>query len=1675
MKLAIEIIQTGQVVGKENILPSKNIKAINSIKVKAGQHFSLISLDKEIGIPKSIRVRRQGDHLLVLDGKLYLFKLEDYFVTEGPHDIVGQLQDGQYANYLPSFFSSETGALVDAANATLDLSETPLVGGVQSIGVSSPAGVFDAWQTKALMGVGALAGVLAITSSSSNKTSDAIVDNNPKLKAPSLDAPTGTSSNASNDATPSINVGVVEAGNTVELIVDGILVDASIAVDKKGNTILTPTSPLSEGSHVIAYQIRSSAGVLGATSATCAVVIDTIAPDTPVNAPTLSQENGVVNGMELTGSATPGIDLGQLPEDFTAELFVDGVIVVAKMTINASGHRIYTPVNALSEGPHEVSYRLLDGAGNVSPMSPVDRIFVDSLPSDAPTNTPVLTQLTGESSSATNDATPSMNVGLLPDGTSAQLLVDGVFISTSASVDAEGNTILTPVNALREGAHEISYRIVDQLSGVSNPSPSVAITIDTLAPTAPLDPPNLSLEQSGPGTNIGTPSINVGVLAPSLKGKLFVDGVSIETMNTLDEFGVTFLTPTQALSDGVHVIAYQLVDIAGNMSLPSPSKNLVIDTIPPDTPENLALLDEITGGLEAGTNNSSPSFNIGLIPQDCKPELLIDSILVDSIATVDSQGNTILTPVLPLPDGTYDISYRIVDLAGNVSGASAGSSIVIDTVLPEDPAQAPSLEKESLNNITSSNTPGINVGVFPPGSAGILIIDGVQVEASQSQDALGNTILVPIIPLTEGSHEVSYLINDPAGTSSPSPSLLIEVDTVAPTTPELAPILTQSTGMVAEGITLGTNNPTPSFNVGQIEDGMKVELIVDGVIIEASASVDADLNVILTPTTPLPDGVYDVSYQIVDVAGNVSEWAPFTTIVIDTVAPDAPETAPVFSEITGSSQNVSNSYTPGFLIGVLPEGSAGELLVDGLVVNVISSFDFIGNTILTPVNPLSEGTHDVSYRIVDPAGVSPLSPVLSVVIDTVSPDVSLGVSDQLVNTWTQTDVLGLTSNQGKSAIASLSNGDHVLVWQSNGQDNYPADDGGVYARIYDVQGNPKGAEFLINTLHRSNHQGSPAVSALSDGGFVVTYDCLGGLDDNASGIEVKLYDFAGNVVKTEFLANATTSNQQQNSHVASFSQGTGGGFVVVWESVGQDALTGGNQTGVFAQIFDRFGAKVNNEFLVNSTVDGDQEQASIASLSGDRFVVTWTHHLNTGATEIRGQLYEKSGVLIGSEFLINAVGVDSYQSSSVTKLLGGGFVVTYEHVIGQQKFISGSVFSQDGLKLGNEFSVSSYVATAQSAPKVVGLLDEGFVITWQDDAARDGDSSGIYFQRYDASGNKVGLEGLVNGTTVGAQSSPNISASENGGFILTWEGPDGQGTGVYQKYFDALSRQIVMFNALTHLEPIVLYNKVNFLESNAHLTKVQVSFTTVYDANEDILLFNGKTVAQIYTDYGITASWDATNGTMNLSGLASVDNYNAVIALLQYDNLADASASSGERVISILSITDEAGNVSATDSTHEVVVYVNQTPPPNTIYSDNGAGATHWVSDGFSTLSGSDSHHDIALLMGANQLVKLSQFTSVELIDLTGLGSNTLTVALKDALDNAQGNSLLELSGKVLKVLGDADDQVSFESSVNGVWQNMGDIVDVSSNKVYSTYHHTSLASPVADLWIQKDVNVTIL
>src|SRR5207249_1496017 len=184
---------------------------------------------------------------------------------------------------------------------------------------------------------------------------------------------------------------------------------------------------------------------------------------------------------------------------------------------------------------------------------------------------------------------------------------------------------------------------------------------------------------------------------------------------------------TTTLADGNDSISAKATDVAGNTSAASGSLTVTIDTAAPavSAPDLATSSDTGSSSTDNITGYSTPSFD-GTAEPNSAVALYAGATLVGS-GSADGSGNWSITSSL-LADGSYSLTDKATDTAGNTSFASGSLSVTIDTTAPAAPS-TPDLNAlsdsgaSSSDNITNDSTPSCG-GSADNGSSVQLFVDG---------------------------------------------------------------------------------------------------------------------------------------------------------------------------------------------------------------------------------------------------------------------------------------------------------------------------------------------------------------------------------------------------------------------------------------------------------------------------------------------------------------------------------------------------------------------------------------------------------------------------------------------------------------------------------------------------------------------------------------------------------------------------------------------------------------------------------------------------------------------------------------------------------------------------------------------------------------------------------------
>jgi hypothetical protein len=230
--------------------------------------------------------------------------------------------------------------------------------------------------------------------------------------------------------------------------------------------------------------------------------------------------------------------------------------------------------------------------------------------------------------------------------------------------------------------------------------------------------------------------------------------------------------------------------------------------------------------------------------------------------------------------------------------------------------------------------------------------------------------------------------------------------------------------------------------------------------------------------------------------------------------------------------------------------------------------------------------------------------------------------------------------------------------------------------------------------------------------------------------------------------------------------------------------------GIFGQRFNRAGVSVGDEFQIDSSTTSEHRLPSVASLPDGGFVVVWESYYSG----IFARRFDSAGAATGGEFQVNADAPYDYQTApSVAADAAGRFVVVWSNYQdGSGRGVFGQRFDSLGTRLGPEFQVNTYTASYQytSARAVAAAPDGSFVVVWTS-LGQDGYGPGVFTQRFDSAGAAVGAEMQVNTDTAGSQHQPAVDVSADGSFVVVWGSHAGtDNRGIFGRRYDSTGASI---------------------------------------------------------------------------------------------------------------------------------------------------------------------------------------------------------------------------------------------------------------------------------------------
>lgn len=247
-----------------------------------------------------------------------------------------------------------------------------------------------------------------------------------------------------------------------------------------------------------------------------------------------------------------------------------------------------------------------------------------------------------------------------------------------------------------------------------------------------------------------------------------------------------------------------------------------------------------------------------------------------------------------------------------------------------------------------------------------------------------------------------------------------------------------------------------------------------------------------------------------------------------------------------------------------------------------------------------------------------------------------------------------------------------------------------------------------------------------------------------------------------------------------------GRLVVAWDSFNG----GGDGWDVYVRRLMPDGTPLGDPMLVNTTLADDQKFPRVAVASDGTFVVLWQSlefDSNVGQERywVRSQAFDANGDPSGGQELVSALssGNSTDISADIATLGGGGYVVVWEssntNGTDQNQSIQARLLNTSGIPTGGQFQCNTEIAGTQSDSAVAGLIDGGFLVTWVGPDAHG--------RRFDSAGMGVGDDFDISTEFSSAQANTDIAVDGNGRIAVVWEDDDAPGDNreIRGRLFDA--------------------------------------------------------------------------------------------------------------------------------------------------------------------------------------------------------------------------------------------------------------------------------------------------
>ena len=677
-----------------------------------------------------------------------------------------------------------------------------------------------------------------------------------------------------------------------------------------GGAFSITTSVLGEGVHTLTARATDAAGNQGASSAAFHVTIDTSAPGAP-SITAFAGDSGTA-GDHVTNDQTLTLS-GTAEAGDTVEVFRDGVSIGTTVA-GVGGDWSLADANLLADGTYQFTARATDGAGNQGAASAAFQVTIDTTAPVAPTfgsvtdNVAPVTGLVADNGT-TNDTTLTIDGTAELGSTVTVYDTDGTTVVGTGVATGGAGPITTSV--LSEGAHTLTLRATDAAGNQVAASTAFHVTIDTLAPGAPVitsvtdnvEPVTGAVADNGSSNDT---TLTVGGTAAAGSTVTLYDSDGTTVLGTGVATGGVFSITTSVLGEGAHALTARASDAAGNQGAASAAFQVTIDTTAPLAPVISSVSDDVvpvTGLVANNGRSNDTTLTVGGTAEAGSTVTVYDTDGTTVVGTGVATGGAFSITTSVLGEGVHTLTARATAAAGNQGAASAAFRVTIDTSAPGAPSITAIAGDSGTvgDHVTNDQTLTLS-GTAEAGDTVEIFRDGVSIGTTVAGVG-GDWSLADVNLLADGTYQFTARATDGAGNQgAASAAFQVTIDTTAPVAPTFGSVtdnVAPVTGLVADN---GTTNDTTLTIDGTAELGSTVTVYdTDGTTVVGTGVATGGAGPITTSV--LSEGAHTLTLRATDAAGNQVVASTAFHVTIDTLAPGAP----VITSVTDNVEPVTGA------------------------------------------------------------------------------------------------------------------------------------------------------------------------------------------------------------------------------------------------------------------------------------------------------------------------------------------------------------------------------------------------------------------------------------------------------------------------------------------------------------------------------------------------------------------------------------------------------------------------------------------------------------------------------------------------------------------------------------------------------------------------------------------------